>query len=76
MQNQTSLRSMINFAETISHRTIVIIFLSRTLGKPIPMPGHSTPLAGLGGLIIVFGFLAFNGGSQALISAASAPPIN
>jgi ammonia channel protein AmtB len=29
------------------------------------MPGHSTPLAGLGGLIIVFGFLAFNGGSQA-----------
>ena len=35
------------------------------IGKPVPMPGHSTPLAGLGGLIIVFGFLAFNGGSQA-----------
>ena len=33
-------------------------------GKPIDMPGHSVPLAGLGGFILLFGFLAFNGGSQ------------
>ena len=33
------------------------------------MPGHSVPLAGLGGFILIFGFLAFNGGSQAQISA-------
>lgn len=32
------------------------------------MPGHSVPLAGLGGFILIFGFLAFNGGSQASIS--------
>ena len=28
------------------------------------IPGHSVPLAGLGGFILIFGFLAFNGGSQ------------
>ena len=33
-------------------------------GRPIPMPGHSVPLAALGGFILLFGFLAFNGGSQ------------
>ncbi len=33
-------------------------------GKPCDMPGHSVPLAGLGGFILLFGFLAFNGGSQ------------
>ena len=33
-------------------------------GRPIDMPGHSIPLAGLGGFILLFGFLAFNGGSQ------------
>ena len=32
--------------------------------KPLGMPGHSVPLAGLGGFILLFGFLAFNGGSQ------------
>ena len=37
-------------------------------GEPIEMPGHSVPLAGLGGFILIFGFLAFNGGSQASIS--------
>jgi len=41
-----------------------------TTGKPIDMPGHSVPLAGLGGFILIFGFLAFNGGSQTQISAA------
>ena len=30
--------------------------------------GHSVPLAGLGGFILIFGFLAFNGGSQGSIS--------
>ena len=33
-------------------------------GTPIDMPGHSVPLAALGGFILLFGFLAFNGGSQ------------
>ena len=32
------------------------------------MPGHSVPLAALGGFILLFGFLAFNGGSQLAIS--------
>jgi len=36
--------------------------------EPIDMPGHSVPLAGLGGFILIFGFLAFNGGSQAQIA--------
>ena len=30
------------------------------------MPGHSVPLAALGGFILLFGFLAFNGGSQVI----------
>ena len=34
------------------------------------VPGHSVPLAGLGGFILIFGFLAFNGGSQGSISQA------
>ena len=37
-------------------------------GNPLDMPGHSVPLAGLGGFILLFGFLAFNGGSQAAIA--------
>jgi len=37
-------------------------------GRPPQMPGHSVPLAGLGGFILLFGFLAFNGGSQLTIS--------
>jgi len=41
-----------------------------TKGEPIDMPGHSVPLAGLGGFILIFGFLAFNGGSQTSISNA------
>ena len=36
-------------------------------GKPREMPGHSVPLAGLGGFILLFGFLAFNGGSQVTV---------
>jgi len=38
-------------------------------GEPIDMPGHSVPLAGLGGFILIFGFLAFNGGSQTTITS-------
>ena len=33
-------------------------------GNPVEIPGHSVPLASLGGFILLFGFLAFNGGSQ------------
>ena len=33
-------------------------------GKVRAMPGHSVPLASLGGFILLFGFLAFNSGSQ------------
>ena len=32
-------------------------------GKPADMPGHSIPLSAAGGFILLFGFLAFNGGS-------------
>jgi len=39
-------------------------------GEPIDMPGHSVPLAALGGFILIFGFLAFNGGSQAAINSS------
>ena len=37
-------------------------------GNPIDRPGHSVPLAGLVGFILIFGFLAFNGGSQTKIA--------
>ena len=30
--------------------------------------GHSLPLVSLGGFILIMGFMAFNGGSQASIS--------
>ena len=33
-------------------------------GKVKAMPGHSVPLASLGGYILLFGFLAFNSGAQ------------
>ncbi|XP_074660188.1 putative ammonium transporter 1 isoform X1 [Tubulanus polymorphus] len=39
-----------------------------TTSKPNTIPGHSVPLGALGGFILVFGFFAFNGGSQASIS--------
>jgi len=39
-------------------------------GEVNDVPGHSVPLAGLGGFILIFGFLAFNGGSQGSISQA------
>ena len=29
-----------------------------------PIPGHSIPFAALGGMILIFGFLAFNAGAQ------------
>ena len=37
-------------------------------GDPVDIPGHSVPLAGLGGFILIFGYLAFNGGSQTQIA--------
>ena len=33
-------------------------------GRAETMSGHSMPLASLGGFILLFGFLAFNAGSQ------------
>ena len=33
-------------------------------GKPIDIPGHSVSPTALGGFMLFFGFLAFNGGSQ------------
>ena len=33
-------------------------------GTAIPIPGHSVPLAAMGGFILLFGFLAFNAGAQ------------
>lgn len=37
-------------------------------GTPQELPGHSVPFAALGGFILLFGFLAFNGGSQGAIA--------
>ena len=40
-------------------------------GKNYVIPGHSVPIAALGGFILFLGFLAFNGGSQlAIVSDA------
>ncbi|XP_033102659.1 putative ammonium transporter 1 [Anneissia japonica] len=39
-------------------------------GKVIPIHGHTVPLVALGGFILFFGFLGFNGGSQGSISNA------
>jgi len=36
----------------------------------LPIRGHSVPFAALGGFILFFGFMAFNGGSQTSISNA------
>nr|XP_054761819.1 putative ammonium transporter 1 [Lytechinus pictus] len=38
-------------------------------GNPIVIAGHTVPMVSLGGFILFFGFFAFNGGSQASISA-------
>ena len=45
-------------------------------GKVIPMPGHSVTFAGLGGFILLFGFLAFNAGSQVRGFVILLQPIN
>ena len=37
--------------------------------KQYNIPGHSVPIAALGGFILFLGFLAFNGGSQLAIVA-------
>ena len=34
--------------------------------ESMEMLGHSVPLAALGGFLLLFGFLAFNGGSQVI----------
>ena len=39
-------------------------------GENLPMPGHSVPFISLGAFILIFGFFAFNGGSQAQITGA------
>ncbi|KAK9496981.1 hypothetical protein O3M35_012781 [Rhynocoris fuscipes] len=39
-----------------------------TNGKPNDLPGHSLPLVGIGALLLISGFLAFNGGSLGHIS--------
>lgn len=38
-------------------------------GTPQVLQGHTVPQAALGGFILFFGFLAFNGGSQAAIAS-------
>lgn len=39
-------------------------------GSVLSLRGHSVPFAALGGFILIFGFMAFNGGSQLTISNA------
>ena len=40
----------------------------RVDGEPMRLFGHTVPLMCLGGFILIFGFFAFNGGSQASIT--------
>ncbi|PAA75047.1 hypothetical protein BOX15_Mlig006183g4 [Macrostomum lignano] len=40
-------------------------------GESRAIPGHSVPLVSLGGFVLFFGFLAFNGGSQLHIQQAN-----
>ena len=52
------------------------IFIGPRIGrfdqdKSNDIPGHSVPIASLGGFILFLGFLAFNGGSQ--LSIVSSP---
>jgi len=42
-------------------------------GKPQDLLGHSVPFAGLGCFILLFGFFAFNGGSQGGIGDGDGP---
>ncbi|XP_070551457.1 putative ammonium transporter 1 isoform X1 [Ptychodera flava] len=44
-------------------------------GKPVDISGHTVPLVALGGFILMFGFFAFNGGSQASISQPGDGPV-
>ena len=44
--------------------------------KSTYISGHSIPLIALGGFILIFGFMAFNGGSQGSISQVSKTVIN
>ncbi len=39
-------------------------------GRPRDIAGHSVPMAALGGFILLFGFLAFNGGSRVKFAEA------
>ena len=50
------------------HRDILMMtFRFRGL-EVVPMPGHSVPLSALGGMILVFGFLAQNVGKHGSLS--------
>ena len=53
----------------ISFQVNFLIFLILTKGKA-EMLAHSIPLVSLGAFILIFGFFAFNGGSQASITSA------
>ena len=37
-------------------------------GESLTIPGHSVPLAALGGFILMFGFFAFNGATEGAVS--------
>ena len=41
----------------------------KSLSQSKPLPGHSVPFISLGAFILIFGFFAFNGGSQGRISS-------
>ena len=51
------------------HITLTTVMSPRFRGREVvPMPGHSVPLSALGGLILVFGFLAQNVGKRGSLS--------
>ena len=57
------------FTEKVDSKVMIIDLVIFSQGQA-EMVAHSIPLVSLGAFILIFGFFAFNGGSQASITSA------
>ena len=57
------------FTEKVDSKVMIIDLVIFSQGQT-EMVAHSIPLVSLGAFILIFGFFAFNGGSQASITSA------